>query len=220
LLLILALQILILALLHPRSGSWLRGTALASRLGYALPAPDASSPPLAVTDRPPSPGGRPPSEASRLARSPFPWIRQDAGMFRQIRSMQDQIDGILGEAEKQFDLLADILDLDTGWDSLVTCPAIDMREGPEDYVVVMSLPAVKRADVSVTLQGRVITVAAPVWHPAGAAHEPAGCERRIQLPGPVADDRSPEATLTNGVLRVVVPKARGSTNGEKALRIL
>jgi len=101
-------------------------------------------------------------------------------------------------------------------DSLMISPAMDMREFDDCYVVAMSLPRAGRPDVSVMLDGRVLSVQGRHEGRQGESWE---FEKCVQLPGPI-DVKSVRASLTNGVLQIVAPKAAGTVTDDKPSRIM
>jgi HSP20 family protein len=91
-------------------------------------------------------------------------------------------------------------------------PAADVTETDEAYVVEIELPGVKSEDVDVELNGNELLVTGELKE-----RERKGLlrrhtrrvgefEYRVTLPGDLRED-GVEATLTNGVLTVRVPKA-------------
>jgi len=105
-----------------------------------------------------------------------------------------------------------------GWDRLQASPTLDMRDTENGYLVTFSIPGVNADDLGVLLDGRVLTVRA--WCPAdGAGGGGHRYERRILLPGPVGEAGEAQAHLTNGVLRVHVPKGAGLEPRRVVLRL-
>jgi len=154
------------------------------------------------------------------------------GTWRHVQRMHAEMDEVFERAVSDFARLHGFLDIDKDWESLITSPAIDMRERNDSYVVVVSLPGTKESDVTVTLEGRLLTVFAPVRCDAGSTiglsmrrtgvgRGAAGAfERNIQLPGPVGDARLASAGMTNGLLKVVIPKAQNTASGGGRVSIL
>lgn len=92
-----------------------------------------------------------------------------------------------------------------GWDQLPASPTLDMRDTGTGYLVTCSIPGIRADHVGVQLEGRVLTVRA--WCP--STRYPEGgrrYERRLLLPGPIGAAEAAQAHLTNGILRVHVPK--------------
>jgi len=135
---------------------------------------------------------------------------------RMFDEMDQMFQGTIGD----FGRMGPFVDLDSGWDSIMASPAMDMKEKDNRYVVVFSLPGVRSSDVRVSLEGRMLTVYTDVRSMDGYGEHIATFERAVQLPGPVADAQLAEATLTNGVLRISVPKTTGDEPSSKSKRLL
>jgi len=99
---------------------------------------------------------------------------------------------------------------------LVISPAMDMREFDDCYLVAISLPRATRPELSVTLEGRVLSVSGRQSGRPGAAWQFA---KRVQLPGPI-DTQAVHATLTNGVLRIVAPKGDETVSENTSAKIM
>lgn len=135
---------------------------------------------------------------------------------RMFDEMDQMFQGTIGD----FGRMSPFVDLDSGWDSILASPAMDMKEKDNRYVVVFSLPGIRPSDVRVSLEGRILTVYTDVRGMDGYGEHIATFERAVQLPGPVADAHLAEATLTNGVLRISVPKSMGEEPQVKSKRLL
>jgi len=133
---------------------------------------------------------------------------------------KDQVDRMFEQAALDLERWGGLIDMDSGWDSLLVAPVLDMRQEGDSYVVIFSLPGIQADDVTVTLEGRLLTILAPVGGPPGRAGHRGVLERKIQLPGPVADAASAQATLSKGVLRVVIPRGRSGGTDSTRLRLL
>jgi HSP20 family molecular chaperone IbpA len=134
--------------------------------------------------------------------------------MQEAQRMFAQMDSMFESVVHDAALPGPFMDFDNGWDALLTSPAMDMRERDKDYVVVFSFPGVKVSDVNVTLDGRLLTVVTEV--PVGRDGHKAVFQRSIQLPGPVGEAQLASASITNGILRVSIPKGTGSES--KAVR--
>ncbi len=105
-----------------------------------------------------------------------------------------------------------------GWDRLQASPTLDMRDTESGYLVTFGMPGIKADDLGVMLEGRVLTVRA--WCPsAGAPGGGQRYERRLLLPGPVGAAEEAQAHLTNGLLRVHVPKGGGVESRRVIMRL-
>ena len=119
--------------------------------------------------------------------------------------------------------------IDANWESISHSAALDMRELKDHYLVCFSLPKVTPKELHVRLRGQVLEVTAFTTGESGAIYEVGGGDgrnlrverhiggmqglrRRIQIPGPVLEDPPPTAFVTNGVLRITLPKAKYNEN--------
>lgn len=158
--------------------------------------------------------------------------RQGSGVMRnQIRSsfqhlheadrMFDQMDAMFESAINDLGRMDRMASIDDGWEALTVSPAMDMKEQENKYIVVFSLPGARAHDVAVTIAGRILTVITVIRRENGAGEQPAGTfQRAVQLPGPVGDLQLAQATLTNGILRVSIPKSGGAESDGKPLKLL
>ena len=111
--------------------------------------------------------------------------------------------------------------LDRGWDALISSPSMDMRDRGDNYLVTFCVPGVDASQVDVLLKGRLLTVDVPVGSAQGGRFQM--FRRRVQLPGSVGPCESASAVLTNGVLRIMVPKCvapAGSSMSAVAHRLM
>ena len=129
------------------------------------------------------------------------------------RRMQREFDRAFGRAFLDFGRIASYLDIDRGWDMVSTSPAMDMRRQDASYVVLFSLPGVDESRLAVTLEGRLLTVQASLDSMMRGSAATRVFRRQVLLPGPVDDSRPPAASVTNGMLRIVVPRGRGTESG-------
>lgn len=95
----------------------------------------------------------------------------------------------------------------------VWSPAADILETPESFQIIVELPGVETADVDITVENDVLTLkgerrfAEPVGQEAYRRVERhyGAFGRRIALP-PKCDSSKINATMTNGLLTIDVPK--------------
>ncbi len=93
-------------------------------------------------------------------------------------------------------------------------PAIDVIENENESFIVAELPGVKKEDVKISIEDGVLTIKGERKQPAIAdltrvLHREIGYDpltRSVSLPHPVDVERV-SAELTNGVLRISLPKA-------------
>ena len=133
----------------------------------------------------------------RVVHSPWRFSRRDPF---------EDMDAMMTDAFRGMVRLGADINIDDGWDSLLASPALDMRDTDSDYIVSISIPGVDMDDVKVSLDGRVLSVKALT--PASEANHSIvrSYERHILLPGSVGASSKMCANITNGVLRVKVPK--------------
>jgi HSP20 family protein len=95
-------------------------------------------------------------------------------------------------------------------------PATDIYERKDSLVVVMDVPGVDESSVDIQVERNLLTVSAtPAWdeiegHQASyLEYQPARFERRFTLSNDV-DCSKIDATVRDGVLRIVLPKAEAA----------
>ncbi|HEV2378124.1 MAG TPA: Hsp20/alpha crystallin family protein [Streptosporangiaceae bacterium] len=136
-------------------------------------------------------------------------------LFEDLRNAQDEVLrmnrvhaqrlGLAGYSGQQFDPSAGT----QAW-----APAVDISERKDSYLVAVDLPGVGTEDLEITFEDSLLTIQGE-RHPAGetAGEKVHRAERRygafrrsITLPSHVMADAI-EASVQDGVLRVLVPKA-------------
>lgn len=162
------------------------------------------------------------AEMERVLESMFGAAGQDHDMFVS-ESPFSRMDRLHAQAFRMFEssfddfrLAGKSLGPEAQMEVLVISPAMDMREFDDCYLVAISLPRDARPELSVTLDGRVLSVNGRQSGRGGTAWQFA---KRVQLPGPI-ETQSVHATLTNGVLRIVAPKGNETTTGSKSAKIM
>ena len=135
------------------------------------------------------------------------------------RDLFDDMDAFMSDAFQNMARLRSAMHIDEGWDVLSASPTMDMRDGDADYQVSFSIPGAQPSDIEVSLDGRVLTVQAlaPVRGPRFTHMQ--RFERRVRLPGPVGGADDAHASITNGILRVHVPKGHVSDPLPGSLRL-
>ena len=181
--------------------------------------PRTTRPPLirdpeaAIRPPPLEPAGyRAPARATPITHAPHamsaPWLDEPDWSFPwpvaggPAQEMHAHMDRML----RQFSEMARVLDSDTGWNALMTSPTMDMRDQGESYVLDFSLPGIDASEIEVSLEGRLLTVYTSVDAQAPSGRSFSRFERKVLLPGPVQTAGSARAMLTNGVLKVIIPK--------------
>jgi HSP20 family molecular chaperone IbpA len=165
----------------------------------------------------PAAGSLPPP----AARQRFPWddpwggFWEDSPPLTQARALHRRMDQLFTEALSDFERMETCLDFDHGWAALGPSPAMDMRDTGDRFVILLSLPGLSQSDLDITLEGRLLTVASKGRSQARHNREAYAFERRVLLPGPVPQDGAAEVVLTNGLLKISIPKAAAATPGAR-----
>jgi HSP20 family protein len=135
--------------------------------------------------------------------------------FEDLRSTQDE------RTQTQMDrLFAHALGLHGQWQSATGAatpawaPALDIAEREDGYLVTVELPGVKLDDLQITLEDGLLTIQGERHFTDDAADQNfhrverryGSFRRAITLPAHVMADEV-EATIEDGVLRILVPKA-------------
>jgi HSP20 family protein len=132
--------------------------------------------------------------------------------FGDLRSTQEE------QAQNQMDsLFAHALGLHGQWQGASTpawAPALDIAERTDAYLVTVELPGVKLDDLEITLEDGLLTIQGERQFTSESSEQQyhrversSGAFRRsITLPAHVMAD-AVEASIEDGVLRILVPKA-------------
>jgi HSP20 family protein len=142
-------------------------------------------------------------------------LRTQWDPFQDLRSAQEE------RAQTQMDrLFAHALGLHGQWQSATGAstpawaPALDISERKDAYLVAVELPGVKLDDLQITLEDGLLTIQGERQFTSESSEEQyhrversSGAFRRsITLPAHVMADEV-EASMEDGVLRILVPKA-------------
>jgi len=142
-------------------------------------------------------------------------LRTQWDPFQDLRSTQDE------RTQNQIDrLFAHALGLHGQWQGATGAatpawaPALDIAERKDAYLVTVELPGVKLADLQITLEDGLLTIQGERQFAHDSSEEQVhrversyGAFRRsITLPAHVMADEV-EASIEDGVLRILVPKA-------------
>jgi HSP20 family protein len=143
-------------------------------------------------------------------------LRTQWDLFEDLRSAQDE------RNQKQMDrLFAHALGLHGQWQGVAMdssipawAPALDISERKDAYLVTVELPGVKMDDLKVTLEDDVLSIQGERHITNDTSEEQyhrierryGAFRRSITLPAHVMADAI-EASLEDGVLRILVPKA-------------
>jgi HSP20 family protein len=93
-------------------------------------------------------------------------------------------------------------------------PAIDVSETPNAFIVEAAVPGLKSEDLNVSVENNVLTISGEIRHEAESGERNyhrierryGKFQRVLTLPNTVKTDAI-NASLTNGVLRLEIPKA-------------
>jgi len=139
---------------------------------------------------------------SRMQWDPFQDLRSAQDELNQLNPMNHQMSSLFGQRQAAAGATP-------AW-----APALDISERKDAYLVTVELPGVDLDDLELTLEDGMLTI----WGERHFAHDASeqqfhrverryGVFRRsITLPAQVQAD-AVEATIDNGVLQLVVPKA-------------
>ncbi len=132
----------------------------------------------------------------------------DIAAYRSAQRMFDEMDRMVNVTFDELERLGAWSGFDHGWDRVAVSPACDLRDRNGFYEVAMSLPEVSPSGLEVLLDNQILTIRfdASGTHPFSGQRASGAFEQRIRLPGPVADVDRAVAKLTNGILRVSIPK--------------
>jgi HSP20 family protein len=90
--------------------------------------------------------------------------------------------------------------------SVVGSLATDIHEDKDSYLVRFEMPGVKKEDVKIELNDRLLTVSAEKKEKTGEAESSSSYSRSISVPDSVKAD-SISAKLEDGILTVTLPKS-------------
>ena len=135
------------------------------------------------------------SANSRLSRM----LERDVMEARLVHRQRERIFNSIFRDFQQFE---SFLNFDDAWPTLLPSPTLDMRDLENHYLVVFSLPGFNTDAVQLQLEGRILTLICGNEATPGTFYS-----GRVQLPGDIDQSRDAQARLTNGVLKVFIPKA-------------
>lgn len=132
-----------------------------------------------------------------------------AAALRDSGALFDHMDALFEQTVSDIAAMDRLFDPDARWASLPVSPFLDMRETGDRYIVIYGVPGMRPSDVRVVLNDRILTIHAamvcpPDAHRLGRSYQ---MDRSVRLPGPVGDLSLASAGLTNGLLRVALPRA-------------
>ena len=137
--------------------------------------------------------------------------------------MDSQMSMILNQALDDLTALENLMDVNSGWQSTESACAVDMREFDDHYLVSCSMRGCSKSDadkesVTADLRGRLLTISASPRSPNGAQLQ--SFTRHVWLPGPVMNHHFVQARLTNGMLRIAIPKSERFHMAKSLKRLL
>ena len=109
---------------------------------------------------------------------------------------------------KQMTDFQNAINIDSGWDAINISPAMDMREKSNSYEVVFCVPPGTSSNITVKLNGNLLSMVIPIKISTPRYSEYRTYEQRIMLPGAVKADSNIKAAVSNGMLRVILQKAK------------
>ena len=104
--------------------------------------------------------------------------------------------------------------MDSGWSTMGMSPTMDMRDHGDCYVLAFSLPGMNPSNVELRLEGQLLTVSSLMDEKTPSGRGVRHYQQKVRLPGPVSDSAQPEAMMTNGILRVMIPKGQDGKTRE------
>ena len=121
--------------------------------------------------------------------------------FQDLLAIQDEMNQVFGRARQ-------------GQGGRVWAPALDISERKDAYVVTVEVPGVKPEDLDITLEDGLLTIQGERQFTSESSEEQyhrversSGTFRRsITLPAQIMADEV-DASMEDGVLRILVPKA-------------
>jgi len=142
--------------------------------------------------------------------------------FSEMQMMQERMSRLFDDALGRFRLSPGF---QAPRDQLMFSPQIDLQEKDTNYVVRMDIPGADKSDISVRIEGRLLSVSGKTSEITEESSNGTSIrkERRsgqfqrvITLPGPVASEKM-EAKYENGVLSITVPKATGTHEAQRVM---
>lgn len=130
-----------------------------------------------------------------------------------VASVDGDFQAFVEQMAEEFNELKSMMDLDGGWSSLRTTPAMDMREDSKSYIVLFNAPEARVEDINVELNGRLLQVRYLPTATDLHGRNRLNLSRRIWLPGPVPAGKEIYTSLSNGILKIVVPKLLPTNEG-------
>ncbi len=118
------------------------------------------------------------------------------------RSMLQQLNNAMNSM-KFFD---DMINIDSGWDRINVSPAMDMREKKNTYEIRLSIPDGSSSNVTVELNGQLLSMYIPIHIKTHNYNEYRTYKQQILIPGPISSDKAISTTISNNIIRIILPK--------------
>ena len=168
--------------------------------------------------------GTPVKNPVNTTRDPFmndprwnvPWP-PSVGRAQDIHDRMNRM--LLQRVSTELRQMENLMDFDNGWNALTTSPTMDMRERGDSYEIDFSLPGIDASEIEVALEGRLLTIHTTYDELTPRHRSISQFERKVWLPGPVEGADAAHALVTNGVLKVMIPKALESRADTRPGRI-
>ena len=236
---ILALQILIIvALVYLFLGGTPRGGSLPAVLSTpseapsgpdvsgsaGVPPPSSSplSPAPALVDRPSAGQPAAPSSSASSAPAPdpdpffaIPFPASPSPFFRPrpLSPFHGEFARAMAQAQALLDAsAADLFSPDPAWSDLPPTPTCNLSASPEAFSLSIALPALAPSNLSVRLDGRLLSVDASADASSPSAASSSSFSYRTLLPGPVPPDAVPAISSTPNGVRIDVPRSVNAPN--------
>jgi HSP20 family molecular chaperone IbpA len=113
----------------------------------------------------------------------------------------------MNNAMQEIAFFSDLMNIDSGWDRINISPAMDMREKNDSYEINFSIPDGTTSNVTVELNGQLLNMYIPIHISKPGYNEFRTYKQQILIPGPINTNEEIKATISNNVLRVILPKA-------------
>lgn len=190
-----------------------------------------SAPGISVRQAQPVQSSAPKGSASRIP--DIVWLDPDEWFglgsdrwdpFAEIAQMRERMNRLFDDSFRRFQIDPDFAG--SAWESLTFSPEMDLADDGSNYVMRFDLPGVDKANISVSVDGRILTVSGRTEekiekkdgrHVYRTERRSGQFERSLTLPGPV-DDAGIRAEHKNGVLTVTVPK-KAETEARRTITV-
>ncbi len=170
---------------------------------HALPAIEAEKQPPPEANKEISPFTVMEHEMAHLMNTLLQNHRQPDSRSRQ---QQKHMMNTINNAMQEMAFFSDMMNIDSGWDMVNISPAMDMRERENSYEIMVSIPCGTESNVIVELNGQLLNMYIPVQITTPGYKEFRTYKQQILIPGPISTNSSITATISNNILRVILPK--------------